>query len=57
MFGPQLERELLEAKIAALEANCPLPEVAAMSRTVSPSSGRPYGPRSASTFLSRRCVI
>ena len=40
-----LERELLEAKIAALEAKPPFgpPEVAAMSRTVSPSSGRPYG--------------
>src|SRR5438128_9297885 len=40
-----LERELLEAKIAALEANRPFgpPEVTAMSRTVSPSSGRPYG--------------
>src|SRR3954464_4432342 len=40
-----LERELLDAKIATLEANRPFgpPEVAAMSRTASPSSGRPYG--------------
>ena len=40
-----LERELLDAKIAALEANRPFgpPEVATMSRTHSPSSGRPYG--------------
>src|SRR3954468_6501075 len=40
-----LERELLDAKIAALEAKAPFgpPEVAAMSRTLSPSSGRPYG--------------
>src|SRR3954469_21657517 len=44
-----LERELLEAKIAAQD-RCPggqppfgPPEVAAMSRTVSPSTSRPYG--------------
>ena len=40
-----LERELLDAKIAARRCYLPfgLPEVAAMSRTVSPSSGKPYG--------------
>ena len=40
-----LERESLEAKIGALGGEPPFgpPEVAAMSRTVSPSSGRPYG--------------
>ena len=40
-----LERELLEAKVAALEGGRPLVrrKVTAMSLTVSPSSGRPYG--------------
>jgi transposase-like protein len=40
-----LERELLEAKIAAMKGKHPLarPEVEAMSRTLSPSSGKPYG--------------
>ncbi len=46
MLGEMLlERELLEAKVAALEGRRPLvrPEVQAMSRTVSASSGKPYG--------------
>src|SRR3954454_3158430 len=40
-----LERELLEAKIGALGGESPFgpPEVVAMSRTLSPSSGKPYG--------------
>ena len=39
-----LERELLEAKVAALEGRRPLDaEVAAMSRTAAPRNGEPYG--------------
>ena len=39
-----LERELLEAKVAAPEGRRPLvAEVAAMSRTAAPRSGEPYG--------------
>src|SRR3954466_6674703 len=55
-----LERELLEAKIGALGGESPFgpPEVVAMSRTISPSSGRPCGlPRVCRVWPASRATI